>query len=45
MTNLERLKLYLNNKQYFTDKEYTQFLDECGLDAIEDYDYVNGVTP
>lgn len=41
MTNLERLKLYLNNKQYFTDKEYTQFLEECGLDAIEDFDYVN----
>ena len=41
MTNLARLKLHLNNKPYFTDKEYTQFLEECGLDAIEDYEHDN----
>ncbi|MBR4589121.1 MAG: hypothetical protein IKO36_00540 [Bacteroidaceae bacterium] len=41
MTNLERLKLYLNKKQYFTDNEYSQFLEECNLDSIEDYDYLN----
>ena len=41
MTNLNRLKLYLNKKQYFTDEEYTQFLEECGLDAIEEYDHGN----
>lgn len=41
MTNLERLELYLNNKQYFADEEYTQFLEECGLDAYEDYSHDN----
>ena len=39
MTNLERLKLYLNKKQYFTDTDYSQFLEECGLDAYEDYSH------
>ena len=28
MTNLERLKIELNNKQYFSDEVYSQFLDE-----------------
>ena len=41
MNNLNRLKLYLNHKQYFSDEEYTQFLEECGLDAIEEYDHGN----
>lgn len=37
MTNLERLKLELANKQYFTDDEYTVFLDENGLNATDTY--------
>ena len=41
MTNLGRLTLYLNNKLYFTDEEYAQFLEESGLDALEEYDYAN----
>lgn len=41
MKNLERLKLYLNKKQYFTDAEYSQFLEENGLDATEDYEHAN----
>ncbi|NMF04344.1 hypothetical protein ACUH7Y_24945 [Clostridium beijerinckii] len=31
MTNLERLKLELSNKQYYTDSEYTVFLEENNL--------------
>lgn len=34
MTVLERLKLELNNKEYLTDTEYTQFLKENGFDTI-----------
>lgn len=30
-TNLERLKLALNNKEYYTDDEYKLFLEENGL--------------
>lgn len=37
MTNLERLKLELANKSYFTDEEYTVFLYENGLVAAETY--------
>lgn len=37
MTNLERLKLELANKQYFTDDEYAVFLDENGLNASDTY--------
>lgn len=37
MTNIERLKLELANKQYFTDEEYTVFLEENGLEASETY--------
>lgn len=33
MTNLERLKLELSNKAYYTDEEYTLFLDENNLIA------------
>ncbi len=29
--NLERLKLALNNKEYYTDDEYRLFLEESGL--------------
>lgn len=32
MTNLERLKLELSNKQYYTDVEYTVFLQENNLE-------------
>lgn len=35
MTNLNRLKLELSNK-YFTDAEYTIFLEENGLAASEE---------
>ena len=31
MTILERMKLELNNKNYYTDAEYTQFLIEAGI--------------
>lgn len=41
MNNLERLKLYLNKKQYFTDEEYTQFLLENDLDAVDTYEHAN----
>lgn len=34
MTVLERLKLELNNKEYLTDAEYTQFLKENNFDTI-----------
>ncbi|CAK7015739.1 hypothetical protein [Tissierella sp.] len=37
MTNLERLKLELNNKKYFTDTEYAVFLDENNLISTEEY--------
>ncbi|WP_129598415.1 hypothetical protein [Anaerophilus nitritogenes] len=38
MTILERLKIELNNKDYFTDAEYTMFLSENDLDAEVEYD-------
>ena len=38
MTNLDRLKLELANRQYYTDSEYTVFLDEEGLAATAAYD-------
>ena len=37
MDNLDRLKLELNNKEYFTDEEYIQFLDENNLVHNEIY--------
>ena len=37
MINLERLKLELNNKQYFNNEEYTVFLEENNLIAGEEY--------
>lgn len=33
MTNLERLKLELVHKDYFTDTEFRVFLEENGLDV------------
>ena len=38
MTNLARLKLELSNKAYFSDVEYTVFLDENDLTAATAYD-------
>ena len=37
MTNLERLKLELNHKPYFTDEEYSVFLDENNLLPLDLY--------
>lgn len=37
MTVLERLKLELNNKQYFSDDEYMVFLEENNLNPDDDY--------
>lgn len=38
MTVLDRLKLELNNKDYFQDSEYTVFLDENNLSSTDNYD-------
>lgn len=37
MTNLERLKLELSNKQYYTDEEYSVFLNENNLIPTDTY--------
>ena len=37
MTNLQRLKLELSNKDYYTDGEYSLFLEENNLVATSDY--------
>ncbi len=37
MTNLERLKLELAHKSYFSDEEYTALMEEQGLSANEKY--------
>lgn len=37
MTNLERLKLELAKKDYYSDDEYTVFLEEQELNANEEY--------
>lgn len=38
MNVLNRLKLELSNKEYFSDEQYTQFLTENSLSATEEYD-------
>ena len=38
MTNLERLKLELSNKSYYTDEEYSVFLNENNLVPTDTYD-------
>lgn len=38
MTNLERLKLELAHKDYYTDEEYTVFLEEQNLEPNGEYD-------
>lgn len=37
MTNLERLKLELSNKSYYTDEEYNVFLNENNLIPTDTY--------
>lgn len=41
MTNLERLKLELSNKQYYTDDEYNVFLNENNLIPTDTYNKTN----
>lgn len=41
MNNLNRLKLELSNKQYYTDEEYKIFLAENGLSADITYNKEN----
>lgn len=41
MTNLERLKLELSNKSYYTDEEYSVFLNENNLVPTDTYDKAN----
>jgi hypothetical protein len=38
MTILERLKVELNHKDYFSDDEYTMYLSENELTATDNYD-------
>ena len=38
MNVLDRLKLELSNKEYFSDEQYTQLLTENSLSATEEYD-------
>ena len=38
MNNLLRLKLELNNKDYFTDEEYMYFLEENNLEPEVEYE-------
>lgn len=40
MTNLERLKLELNNKSYYTDTEYEVFISENNLVSSAKYSKV-----
>jgi len=37
MNNLARLKMFLNNKEYFTDVEFEVFLSENGLVSTDTY--------
>lgn len=37
MTNLERLKLELSHKNYFTDEEYNTFIEENSLNPTDIY--------
>lgn len=37
MTNLQRLKMELGNKEYFSDEDYSVYLDEEGLKASNEY--------
>lgn len=44
MTNLQRLKLELSNKAYYTDEEYTVFLEENSLYSTDTYSKVDDET-
>jgi DNA-binding Lrp family transcriptional regulator len=44
MTNLQRLKLELSNKPYYTDEEYTVFLSENSLYSTDKYSKVDDET-
>ena len=44
MTNLQRLKLELSNKPYYTDEEYTVFLQENSLYSTDTYSKVDDET-
>jgi len=41
MSNIERLKLELANRQYLEDEQYTVLLDENGLAAMVEYEAAN----
>ena len=41
MTNIERLKLELANRQYLEDEQYFVLLDENGLTAMVEYEAAN----
>ena len=45
MTVLDRLKLELSNRQYYTDSEYTIFLEEEGLTATAAYNKSSDYQP
>jgi hypothetical protein len=38
ITVLDRLKIELNNKDYYSDDTYSMYLDENGLDSVANYD-------
>jgi hypothetical protein len=38
MTNLERLKVELSGKEYFSDEVYSMYLEENALNPAENYD-------
>lgn len=38
ITNLERLKIQLSKKQYYSDEEYKMFLEENRLKPLFEYD-------
>lgn len=40
-TNLQRLKLELSNKNYYTDEEYSMFLEENRLRVNDEYNKDN----
>ena len=38
ITVLNRLKIELNNKDYYSDDTYSMYLDENGLNSVANYD-------
>lgn len=41
MSNLERLRMELANRQYLTDEQFKMILEENGLTAMVEYEAVN----